>query len=305
MGMSRSISPHSPLRFLKPEVLSRLGNLELLARTVVEGFVAGLHRSPFLGFSVDFAEYRQYMPGDDIRRIDWKVYARSDRHYIKEYEGETNTCVYLLLDVSASMSYSSEPISKLDYASFLVASLAYFAQRQKDSVGLVTFDEAIVEKIPARCRQGHLARIIHALNNVKPKARSEFKRPLNSLAESLRRRGIVVLISDLLAPTLDIIRGLHQFRHKGNDLVVFHIVDPQEKSFAFRNQGQLEDLETRQVISFHPELGREDYLKRREEHVTKLRKECGAIGIDYQQLDTVQPLDFALYKYLSTRRKSM
>jgi uncharacterized protein (DUF58 family) len=305
MGISRSISPHSPSRFLKPEVLSRLGNLELVARTVVEGFVAGLHRSPFLGFSVDFAEYRQYMPGDDIRRIDWKVYARSDRYYIKEYEGETNTCVYLLLDVSASMSYSSEPISKLDYASFLVASLAYFAQRQKDSVGLFTFDEAIVEKIPARCRQGHLARIIHALNNVKPKARSEFKRPLNSLAESLRRRGIVVLISDLLAPTLDILRGLHQFRHKGNDLVVFHIVDPQEKSFAFRSQGQLEDLETRQVISFLPELGREDYLKRREEHVTKLRKECGAIGIDYQQLDTDQPLDFALYKYLSTRRKSM
>jgi uncharacterized protein (DUF58 family) len=303
--MTRSISHHSHLRFLKPEVLSRLGNLELVARTVVEGFVAGLHRSPFLGFSVDFAEYRQYMPGDDIRRIDWKVYARSDRYYIKEYEGETNTCVYLLLDVSASMSYSSVAVSKLEYASFLAASLAYFAQRQKDSVGLVTFDQAIVEKIPARCRQGHLARITHALNKAQPKAQTEFRRPLNALAESLRRRGIVVLISDLLAPTEDIIRGLHQFRHKGNDLVVFQVVDPQEKTFAFTGPGQLEDLETKQVISFVPDQGREEYLKGREEHMTKLKKECGAIGIDYLQMDTEQPLDFALYKYLSTRRKSM
>ena len=303
--MSRPISQHSHLRFLKPEVLRRLGNLELVARTVVEGFVAGLHRSPFLGFSVDFAEYRQYMPGDDIRRIDWKVYARSDRHYVKEYEGETNTFVYLLLDVSASMSYSSVPVSKMEYASFLAASLAYFAQRQKDSVGLVTFDEAIVEKIPARCRQGHLARIMHALNKVKPKAQSEFKRPLNAIAESLRRRGIVVLISDLLAPTEDITRGLHQLRHKGNDLVVFQIVDPQEMTFGFTGPGRLEDVETRQVISFVPDLGRDEYLRRREEHVAKLKQACGAWGIDYLQLDTGQPLDFALYEYLSTRRKSM
>jgi uncharacterized protein (DUF58 family) len=303
--MSRPISQHSHLRFLKPEVLSRLGNLELVARTVVEGFVAGLHRSPFLGFSVDFAEYRQYMPGDDIRRIDWKVYARSDRHYVKEYEGETNTCVYLLLDVSASMSYSSVPVSKMEYASILAASLAYFAQRQKDSVGLVTFDKTIVEKIPARCRQGHLGRLMHTLNTVNPKTQSEFIRPLNSIAESFRRRGIVVLISDLLSPTEDIIRGLHQFRHKGNDLVVFHIEDPQERSFAFTKPGRLEDLETRQVISFVPELGRAEYLKGREKHVAKLKKECGALGIDYLPLTTEQPLDFALYEYLSTRRKSM
>jgi uncharacterized protein (DUF58 family) len=303
--MSQPLSRHSHLRFLKPEVLSRLGNLELVARTVVEGFVSGLHRSPFLGFSVDFAEYRQYMPGDDIRRIDWKVYARSDRYYIKEYEGETNTCVYLLLDVSASMSYSSVPVSKIDYAFFLAASLAYFAQRQKDSVGLVTFDEAIVEKIPARCRQGHLARIIHALSKVNPRAQSDFMRPLNVLAENLRRRGIVVLISDLLAPAENIIRGLHQFRHRGNDLVVFHIVDPQENTFAFAGPGRLEDLETKRVISFVPDLGREEYLKGREEQVATLKKECGALGIDYLQMDTEQPLDFALYKYLSTRRKSM
>ena len=203
------------------------------------------------------------------------------------------------------MSYASVPVSKIDYAFFLAASLAYFAQRQKDSVGLVTFDEAIVEKIPARCRQGHLARIIHALNEAQPKAQSEFTRPLNALAESLRRRGIVVLISDLLAPTEDIIRGLHQFRHKGHDVVVFHLVDPQEKAFAFTGPERLEDLETKQIISFTPDLGREEYLKRREEHVATLKKECGAMGIDYLQLDTVQPLDFALYKYLSTRRKSM
>ena len=305
MAKSRSTASPSHLRFLKPELLSRLGNLELVARTVVEGFVSGLHRSPFLGFSVDFAEYRQYIPGDDVRRIDWKVYARSDRYYIKEYEGETNTCVYLLLDVSASMSYASVSPSKIEYASFLAASLAYFAQRQKDSVGLFTFDERIVEKIPARCRMGHLARILHALDSVEPRAQTEFLRPLNAVAESIRRRGIVVLISDLLAPQADIVRGLHQFRHKRNDLVVFHIVDPLEKTFSFTEPGQLRDLETNELISFVPELGREEYLARWEEHVNRIKKECGALGIDYLQMETGQPLDFALYQYLSTRRKSM
>ena len=303
--MSSSTSHASHLRFLKPEVLSRLGDLELVARTVVEGFVAGLHRSPFLGFSVDFAEYRQYMPGDDIRRIDWKVYARSDRYYVKEYEGETNTCVYLLLDVSASMAYSSTPVSKIEYACYLAASLAYFAQRQKDNVGLVTFDKTIVSKIPARCRMGHLSRILHALDKVRPNAQTEFIRPLNAVAESLRRRGIVVLISDLLAPALDIIRGLHQFRHRGNDIVVFHIIDPQERKFAFEERGQLQDLETSRIVSMIPKLVTEQYLKSMQEHVGKIQQECGALGIDYLQMDTTRQLDFALYGYLSTRRKSM
>ncbi|MFN8008197.1 MAG: DUF58 domain-containing protein [Terriglobia bacterium] len=304
--MPRSTAPPAHLgRFLKPELLSRLGTLELVARTVVEGFLAGLHRSPFLGFSVDFAEYRQYIPGDDVRRIDWKVYARSDRYYIKQYEGETNTFVYLLLDVSASMSYASTSTSKIEYASFLAASLAYFAQHQKDSVGLVTFAEKILNKIPPRSRMGHLARILHALDAVNPQSQTKFCKPLTAVAESLHRRGIIVLISDLLAPLDEIMRGLHQFRHQGNDLVVFHIVDPQEKAFSFDGPRLFQDLETNQTVSFAPEVGRAEYLKRWGEHSNSIKQKCGALGIDYLQLETTEPLDLALQKYLITRRKSM
>jgi uncharacterized protein (DUF58 family) len=295
----------SPFRFLDPAILSRIGNLELIARTVVEGFVSGLHQSPYLGFSVDFAEYRQYMPGDDIRRIDWKVYARSDRFYVKEYEGDTNTNIYLLLDISASMGYKSAELSKIEYASYLAASLAYFAQRQKDSVGLVTFDETLVDKLPARCRLGHVSTILHILDRVNPTASTEFRKPLLALAETFRRRGIVVLISDLYAPVDDVVHSLRQFRHKGNDMVVFHILDPQERNFQFSKVFRLEDMETRREVVMVPEEARRDYLEKLSAHSDVIKRECGILGIDYLLLDTSQPLDYALYSYLATRRKSM
>jgi uncharacterized protein (DUF58 family) len=295
----------SPYRFLDPAVLSKIGDLELVARTVVEGFISGLHRSPYLGFSVDFAEYRQYMPGDDIRRIDWKVYARSDRFYVKEYEGETNTNVYLLLDISASMGYRSGAVSKIEYASYLAASLAYFAQRQKDSVGLVTFDEELVEKLPARCKLGHLASLLHILDKVNPSAQTKFEKPLRALAETFRRRGIVVLISDLYAPLEDILRSLRQFRSKGNDMVVFQVLDPQEKDFRFTRVFRMEDMETKREVVIVPEEVRADYLERMNQHMQAVKRECGILGIDYLMLHTAQPLDHALYAYLSTRQKSM
>ena len=295
----------SPFRFLDPAVLSRIGNLELVARTVVEGFVSGLHQSPFLGFSVDFAEYRQYMPGDDIRRIDWKVYGRSDRFYVKEYEGETNTNVYLLLDVSASMGYKSGAVSKIEYASYLAAALAYFAQQQKDSVGLVTFDEKLVEKLPARGRLGHMSSILHILDRVNPSASTEFQKPLRALAETFRRRGIVVLISDLYAPVEDVVRSLRQFRHRGNDMVVFQILDPQEKEFRFSKVFRMEDMETKREVVMVPDEVRDEYLQRLNEHMQVIKRECGILGIDYLLLQTSQPLDFALYRYLATRQKSM
>jgi uncharacterized protein (DUF58 family) len=286
-------------------VLSKIGNLELIARTVVEGFVSGLHQSPYLGFSVDFAEYRQYMPGDDIRRIDWKVFARSDRYYVKEYEGETNTNVYLLLDVSGSMAYQSGSVSKIEYASYLAASLAYFAQRQKDSVGLVTFDDRLVDKLPARCRLGHLNSLLHLLDRVKPTAKTEFGRPLQALAETFRRRGIVVLISDLYAPPEDVVRSLRHFRFKGNDMIVFHILDPQERKFDFSRSFRMEDMETKQHVVMVPEVVRQDYLRQMNQHIEVLKKECGVLGIDYLLLETSSPLDHALYSYLYTRQKSM
>ncbi len=301
-----SPQPSTPsFRFLDPAILSRIGNLELIARTVVEGFVSGLHQSPYLGFSVDFAEYRQYMPGDDIRRIDWKVYARSDRFYVKEYEGDTNTNVYLLLDISASMGYKSGCLSKIEYASYLAASLAYFAQRQKDSVGLVTFDENLVDKLPARCRRGHVSTILHILDRVNPTASTEFQKPLLALAETFHRRGIVVLISDLYAPLDDVIRSLRQFRYRGNDMVVFHVLDPQERNFQFSKVFRLEDMETRREVVMVPEEARKDYLEQLSAHSAGIEKECGILGIDYLLLDTARPLDYALYSYLATRRKSM
>ncbi|RPI24605.1 MAG: DUF58 domain-containing protein [Acidobacteria bacterium] len=299
----------SKTRFLDPSVLARIRNLELIARTVVDGFISGLHRSPNLGFSLDFAEYRQYMPGDDVRRIDWKVFARSDRFYVKEYEGETNTYVHLLLDISASMGYGSRPkpdgITKIEYASYLAASLAYFAQRQKDSVGLVTFDYRIVDRLPPRCRIAHMNSILHLLDRAKTSDRSEFHKPLEALAKTIRRRGIVVLISDLYAPTDEVVKSLSLFRFKGNDVVIMHVLDPQELDFNFAGGVRLLDMETKREAVLSADQAKTDYLRLMNEHTSRIKKECGVLGIDYELLSTSRPLDYALYSYLYTRQKSM
>ena len=298
-------SAGSPLRFLDPAVLSRMDNLELVARTVVEGFISGLHRSPHLGFSVDFAQYRQYIEGDDIRQIDWKVYARSDRHYVKQYEGETSTNVYLLLDISGSMAYRSATVAKIDYASYLTASLAYFAQRQQDRVGLTTFAAGLVDKLAPRCRREHLLSVLHAIGKVKADASTAFGKPLQALAETIRRRGIVVLISDLYAPTREVIHNIRQFRFKGNDIIVFQILDPQEQHFQFSESVQMVDMETSRRMIMDPALVREEYLAQLKSHQAQIQDACGSLGADFLAMETSQPLDLALYRYLSTRRKSM
>lgn len=298
-------SQHTPLRFLDPAVLSRIGNLELVARTVVEGFISGLHRSPFLGFSVDFAQYRQYIEGDDIRQIDWKVYARSDRHYVKQYEGETSTNVYLLLDISGSMAYRSGSVTKMEYARFLTASLAYLAQRQRDRVGLTTFAAGLVDKLPPRCRREHLLSLLHLIDKAKAEAGTAFGKPLQALAETIRRRGIVVLVSDLYAPTGEILESIRQFRFQGNDVIVVQILDPREQRFDFSDSVQMVDMETRHKMIMDPTMVRADYLARLESHQQEIGDICGSLGVDFRVLDTSQPLDLVLYGYLSTRRKSM
>ena len=300
-----TVSEHTPLRFLDPAVLARIGNLELVARTVVEGFVSGLHRSPFLGFSVDFAQYRQYIEGDDIRQIDWKVFARSDRHYVKQYEGETSTNVYLLLDISGSMAYRSGSVTKMDYARYLTASLAWFAQRQRDRVGLTTFAAGLVDKLPPRCRREHLWSLLHRIDKARAESATAFGKPLRALAETLRRRGIVVLVSDLYAPTGEILESIRQFRFQGNDVIVIQILDPREQQFDFSDSVQMVDLETRRKRIMDPAVVRADYLARLESHQQEIRNLCGALGVDFLVLDTSRPLDLALYRYLSTRRKSM
>jgi uncharacterized protein (DUF58 family) len=282
----------------------KIQNLELVARTVVEGFVQGLHRSPYLGFSVDFAEYRPYMPGDEIRRIDWNVFGRSDRLYVKLYEGETNTRVLVLLDVSGSMNYGSADIKKIDYARILAASLSYFAYHQRDAVGLLTFDTDVRAHIPARRRSAQLFNILTEIDRIQPAQETEFRKPLAYLAELLSRRGVIVVISDLYDDPENIIVGLKQLKSKGNDIVVFHVMDNFELTFPFQDMAQFEDLETKRKLHVIPEYLRSQYLTILEDHMKKIRKGLASARIDYVLMDTSQPLDAGLFTYLAARSKS-
>jgi len=288
-------------RFIDPHVLARISNLSLLARSVVEGFISGLHRSTYLGRSVDFAEHRAYMPGDDIRRIDWRLFARTDRFYVKEFEADTNTSFTLLLDVSRSMSFGSEGLTKLDYARFLAASLAFFSQKQRDRIGLVTFDEDIVEFVPPSAK--HLEIVLHTIDRVTSQKPSDYRRPLLKVAEAIRRRGIVVLISDLYdepEAILDAVKGL---RYKGNDLIVFHVLDPAELKFPYAEAASYQDLETGEAVPIIPDYLRDEYRSLVQQHVEKLTRSLGDNQIDYSLLDTSMPLDYALFHYLASRER--
>jgi uncharacterized protein (DUF58 family) len=290
-------------RFLDPAVIARIGTMELKARTIVEGFLSGLHRSPFKGFSVEFAEYRQYIPGDDLSTIDWKVYARSDRHYVKKYEEETNLDCHLLLDVSASMSYGSGGVSKLEYGSFLAASLAYLMARQRDAVGLIAFDERIVNRLPASARPGHLRSLLLALERLPAGERSDVSRPLHQLADALVKRSMAVLISDLLDEPERVLKGLRHLRFRGTDVIVFHVLDRDELTFPFERVGRFRDLETDDAVEAVPSMVREQYLKEVRDVVAYYERELRVSGVDYVLVDTSRPLDFALMGYLSTRAK--
>ena len=290
-------------RFLDPAVIARLGTLELKARTIVEGFLSGLHRSPFKGFSVEFAEYRQYMPGDDLSTIDWKVYARSDRYYVKKFEEETNLDCHLMVDVSASMSYGSHTFTKLEYASCLAGALAYLMNRQRDAVGLIGFDDRVVSMLPASARPGHLRSLLVTLDQLRPGHRTDVSKPLHQLADSLSRRGMVVVISDLLDDPASVIHGLKHFQYRGTDVIVFHVLDPDELDFPFDRATRFEDLETGEEILAVPELVRAQYMTEISSLVDRYRRELGASGIDYQLLSTKQPLELALLSYLSARGK--
>jgi uncharacterized protein (DUF58 family) len=292
-------------QFLDPAVVARLGTLELKARTIVEGFLSGLHRSPFKGFSVEFAEYRQYMPGDDLATIDWKVYARSDRHYVKKFEEETNLDCHLMLDVSGSMAYGSRGITKHEYASCLAASIGYLMNRQRDAVGLAAFDERIVAMLPVSSRPGHLRSLLVTLSRLTLGRETDVARPLHQLAESLTKRGLVVLISDLLDDPARVIQGLKHFQYRGSDVIVFHVLDPDEIEFPFERATRFEDLETAQEVLVLPSAVREHYLKAIGGLIDRYKRELGSCGIDYQLLSTAQPLEMALLAYLSTRARTV
>jgi uncharacterized protein (DUF58 family) len=292
-------------QFLDPAVVARLGTLELKARTIVEGFLSGLHRSPFKGFSVEFAEYRQYIHGDDLSTIDWKVYARSDRYHVKKFEEETNLDCHLMLDVSASMGYGSRGLTKLEYGSCLAASIAYLMNRQRDAVGLMAFDDRIVDTLPASARPGHLRALLVSLDRLRVGHQTNLSKPLHQLAGSLARRGIVVLISDLLDDPEAVIRGLKHVQFRGTDVIVFQVLDPDEIDFPFERATRFEDLETAEEIMAVPALVREHYLRRIGGLIERYRRELGGAGIDYQLLKTTDPLELALLSYLSTRARKI
>ena len=289
--------------FLDPAIVARIGSLELVARTIVEGFLVGLHRSPFKGFSVEFSEFRPYAPGDDTATIDWKLAARRDRYYVKKFEEETNLECHLLLDVSASMAYASGSVSKLEYGSFALAALAYLMHRQRDAVALTLFDDQVVDAVPAGARTAHLRRVLARLSRAAAGARSDVAMPLNRLAARLRRRGLVVLVSDLLDDPAGIIQGLKHLRFQGSDVLVFHVLDPAELTFPFEQAARFRDLESADEMAVVPGRVRRRYLAQLDALVGRYREALPAAGVDYHLLRTDRPLDTALLAYLATRRR--
>jgi len=271
---------------------------------VVEGFVAGMHKSPYHGFSVEFAEHRQYMPGDNIRDIDWKVYAKSDRFYIKQYEEETNLKAYLLMDCSASMGYrSGDRITKLDYAGLLTGALSYMMLRQRDAVGLVTFDQRIRRYIPPRSKSGHLHVLLNEVLAQSPSSETDISSALHEMAERIRRRGLVILMSDLLDDIETIISGLKHFRYNKHEVIVFHILDPRERDFAFPREAVFKDMETGEELTTLPYQIKKHYAGAVRAFSDRIAWVCRQSNIDYYPIDTAMPFDRALWAFLAKRER--
>jgi uncharacterized protein (DUF58 family) len=291
-------SPVSGARFVDPAVLARIGNLELVARNVVDGVINGLHRSPYFGASVDFAEHRGYVPGDDIRRVDWRVFARTDKYFVKEFEADSNANFSVLLDVSKSMAFGTK-ITKLDYGKTLAACLTYLVSKQRDRVGLVTFDEDIVDHVPPSAK--HLDVVLHALDRVQARRPGRLGPPLRKLAEHFGRRGIVVVISDLYEEPQEVMDALSLIRYRGNDVILFHLLDPSEVDFSFDGAASFEDLESGEQLPVVPDALAAQYRQLVKEHIAALTAKASEQRVDYQFLNTSVPLDYALFSYMSIR----
>ncbi len=292
------------LNFLDPAVLAGLSNLEMRARVAVEGFLSGLHKSPNRGFSVEFNDYRHYHPGDDMRHIDWRLYARSEKFYLRQYEDETNVRCVILLDSSASMAYGSGALTKLQYGVTLASALAYFIMRQRDAVGLIVFDEAIRDHISPKCRQTHLLRILRALAKTENGAGTDLVKPLTELALSLNRKSFVVLITDLLDDEERVIRTLTNLRAMGHDVIVFQLMDHAELAFPFTEATEFVDMESSERFTTSPAAVRKSYLEHVNTFLDFCRRECRGSGVDYCLMDTAQPLDQALSAYMLRRARS-
>ena len=287
---------------LKPEVLANLSNLELVARAAVHGFLNGLHRSPLFGFSQEFAEYRAYAEGDDPRFVDWNVYARTGRTYIKRYLGETNTRLVILLDASASMGYGSGPVTKLHYARMLAATLAYLASRQHDAVGLIVFDEQVREHRPPSSRIGKLSGVLHAIDRAEPGVGTDLRVPFETFRQFEKGRGLVVVISDFYCVPEAMIKGVQPLAYQGQDVVLFQLLDPQELKPELRESAMMEDMETGESLEVSPIFMRSRYRERIREHIEELENCAAGAGIDHELVNIADSLEGALRNYLLFRQ---
>jgi uncharacterized protein (DUF58 family) len=291
--------------YIDAATLMQIRSLELRAKGVVEGFLTGLHRSPYHGFSVEFTEYRQYVPGDDPRYLDWRLYARSDRYYVKRFEDETNLRCYLLVDTSKSMSYGSLAYTKVDYARTIAATFGYFLTLQRDAVGLARFDAEIEDFLPARYRPGHLRRIMLSLERPAAGTSTDLARPLEQAAERIGKRGLLVLISDLLAPVEELQTRLGYFRARGHEVVLFQTLDPAELTLNFERPALFHDLESGREVYVDPAATRREYQRRLEAHQAQIRQVCDRLGIEYRPTSTDQPLEVSLGEFLRSRARML
>jgi uncharacterized protein (DUF58 family) len=290
-------------RFVEPKVLMAIRNLELRARLVVEGFWSGLHRSPHHGFSVEFTEYRSYSPGEDTRYLDWRLYARSDRYYLKKFQDETNLRCHLLVDQSRSMTYQSAGCSKLDYARTLAATLAWFLHEQGDAVGLFTFDERVRDYLPARHRRGHLRQLMLALERAPEGKSTSLTEPLRRAAELAHKRGLIVFISDLLAPIEELERHFARLAAAGHEGVVFQVLDPNELAFEFPSAARFQDLESQRDLYLDPPAARVEYQRKLQQHGAQVEGICRNLGFTFHRLMTSQPMELALLDFLRSRSR--
>ncbi|HZQ53163.1 MAG TPA: DUF58 domain-containing protein [Bryobacteraceae bacterium] len=288
-------------RFLDPAVLAEISSLDLIAKTVVDGFIAGLHRSPDFGFSQEFAEYRAYTPGDDLRHVDWNVFARTEKMYLKRYRGETNTALMVLLDASASMGFGSGVVRKFDYAKFLASAVVYLAHLQRDSAGLIAFHDDVTNFIRPSARQGQLMRLLHGIDNAQLGKRTDFAKPFFELQQFLRRRGVTVLISDFFEDPEKIVQTVSPLRFRGNEVILFHILDPREVDPKLGEPALLVDMETDEAIEVSPDYARSEYREKIGTHIENLRSKAQGAGLDYFLIRTDQPLDQALREYFTIR----
>ena len=288
-------------RFLHPEAIRRIGRLELRARHIVEGLLSGMHRSPYFGQSVEFLQHRQYAPGDDLRHVDWKVWARQDKLYVKQFEEDTNMRCMLLVDVSASMQYGNGPLNKYEYAATVATSLAYLLLKQHDAVSCIAFDEAIRARTPMRSTQKHLKSIVAALDSSDPQNKTDTGAIMREVAEVSPRRGMIAVVSDLLGDVESTLKGLRLLRQRGHDVLVLHVMDDDELDFPFEGPTKFEGLELPQHLTCNPRALREGYMQSLEQFLTTLRRGCARDAIDYKLIRTSEPLDAALAAFLCRR----